>query len=362
MRACLPASAVLALGFLGPGYAQEKARILCNEADPKNKCPGEDCLCAPDTLEVTFDGRSESVLDAGDLDPGATITVTVVNVRELEGNLVQVLHTASNLHLPVDLVTAQLALDPLPAAPGVRRSPSVAMDTRSDHLQGWSYGVTHDASILELVSVTTEGTAARTVFQESLIVAFDKVEQCLDPDPRCAHTKEGGGWISATLFPFAVVSELPIRRNSLAIARYTLLRPPGRESFIQFSDRLRRVGSPPVSITLTVGGRSRVPTTLIEGYIVPWDATSRTAFIRGDATGDGRLSIVDGVRIIHALLSSEDLDCEDALDVDDGGSLDLIDALTLLRFLFEGGTSLSIGICDRDVTLDSLGCSRSCEI
>jgi chromosomal replication initiator protein len=51
------------------------------------------------------------------------------NVRELEGNLVQVLHTASNLHLPVDLVTAQLALDPLPAAPGVRRSPSVASIT-----------------------------------------------------------------------------------------------------------------------------------------------------------------------------------------------------------------------------------------
>ena len=314
MRACLPASAVLALGVLVPAHAQEKARIYCNEADPKNKCPGADCVCVSDTFEVTFDGRSESVLDAGDLDPGATITVTVV------------------------------------------------MDTKSDHVQGWTYGVTHDTSLLELVSVTTEGTAARTVFQESLIVALDEVEQCADPDPRCAATKEGGGWISVTLSPFAVVSELPIRRNSLAIARYTLLRPPGPGALIQFTDRLKKVGSPPVSITLTVGGRSRVPTTFIEGYIVPWDATVRTAFIRGDATGDGRLSVIDGVRIIHALVSGEDLDCEDALDVDDGGSLDLIDALTLLRFLFERGTSLSIGICDRDVTLDSLGCSMSCEV
>ena len=51
------------------------------------------------------------------------------SVRELEGNLIQVFHTANNLHLPVDLVTAQLALDPLPAAPGVRRSLSVASIT-----------------------------------------------------------------------------------------------------------------------------------------------------------------------------------------------------------------------------------------
>jgi len=54
---------------------------------------------------------------------------TEENVRELEGCLAQVLHTAASLNLPVDLVTAQLSLDPLPMTPGVRRSPSVASIT-----------------------------------------------------------------------------------------------------------------------------------------------------------------------------------------------------------------------------------------
>ena len=110
MRACLPASAVLALGVLVPASGQEKARSFCDESDCRNECPGKDCCCVPDTLEVTFDGRSRSTLHAGDLEPGATITVTVV------------------------------------------------LDTRSAQLIGWSYGVAHDESMLKLLSVTTQGT------------------------------------------------------------------------------------------------------------------------------------------------------------------------------------------------------------
>jgi len=311
MRACLPASAVLALGVLVPAHGQEKARIFC--VDPANKCPGADCRCAPDTLEVTFDGRSRSTLDADRLEPGARITVTIVT------------------------------------------------DTKSDDVQGWSYGMAHDAAVLELMSVTTDGIDATTAFSSPIVmVSSDRIRQCLDDDPRCPMSKDGGGWISATVLPFHLTGQLPIRRNSLAIAEYTLLERPGPEgTVIGFSERMHGVGSPPVRINFTVGGRSKVPMTLIDGFISPEAPPAAGPFFRGDANGDGRINVTDGIGILLALLSRDELACEDALDTDDSGNIDFVDGLILLRFLFDRGPAGPIGTCAPDSTADLLDCSLS---
>jgi hypothetical protein len=314
MRACLPASALLALGVLGQGYGQEKARKFCDEADPASKCPGDNCRCAPDTLEITFDGRGRSILHAGDLEPGATIAVTVV------------------------------------------------LDTRSAQLIGWSYGVAHDESVLKLLSVTTQGTDYKMVVRNDFdATSMEKIQRCVDDDPRCANVRDGGGWISATPLHVGDYVELPVKRNSLAVAQYTLLERPGPEgTTIELTDRLKKVGSPPVSIGLTVSGRSKVPTMLIDGFITPEAPPAAGPFLRGDANGDGRIHVTDAIAILHAVLSREDLACEDALDTDDSGNIDFVDGLVLLRFLFDRGTAGAIGICGRDLTDDSLGCSTAC--
>ena len=313
MRMSVP-FVVLALGLLVPSHAQEKARRFCDEADPKNKCPGVDCRCVPDTLEVTFDGRRRSTLHAGDLEPGSRIMVTVLT------------------------------------------------DTRSSQFNGWSYGVAHDMSVLRVLSATMAGTDARIAQPGGFdATSIEKIQECVDDDPRCATFRDGGGWISATVLSLVPQADLPVKRNSLAIAEYTLLERPGPEgTLLRLTDRLKKVGSPPVAITFTIEGKNRAPITLIDGFISPGGLPPPGPFLRGDASGDGRINVSDAIGILLAVLSREELACEDALDTDDSGNIDFVDGLSLLRFLFDRGPSLSIGICGPDLTEDSLMCSTNC--
>src|SRR5262245_60809982 len=99
------------------GAQEEKVRTACDTTLPANKCPGADCLCVPDTLEVTFDGDSKSTLELDPVTVGAELTATVV------------------------------------------------MDTKADKVQGWSFGVDHDDAFLTLEAVkdvnpTVDGTDA----------------------------------------------------------------------------------------------------------------------------------------------------------------------------------------------------------
>ena len=67
----------------------------------------------------------------------------------------------------------------------------------------------------------------------------------------------------------------------------------------------------------------------------------------------------DSIGILLAVLSRDELACEDALDADDSGHIDFIDGLTLLRFLFDRGPAGPIGTCGTDSTADLLGCSAA---
>ena len=217
----------LGLAFIfcaaAPIAAQEKERVICNEADPKNKCPGADCTCTPDTLEVTFDGATNSVKNVKAADVGTKQPVVIMT------------------------------------------------ETKSAMIQGWSYGVGHDEAILTLNSVTTEGTDMKKVFSGGFdATSMEKIESCKVPtDPKCAQTVPGGGWISAVVLSLTEARELPLGRNSIAKAEYTITKDPGGAgTVIMISDRLKKTGSPPVAINFTIGGKSRVPTKVVDGFIV----------------------------------------------------------------------------------------------
>ncbi len=60
-------------------------------------------------------------------------------------------------------------------------------------------------------------------------------------------------------------------------------------------------------------------------------------FIRGDMDADGRLTLTDALRILHALFAGQmdQVKCQDAVDADDDGRMNMTDAIVILSFLFQ---------------------------
>jgi hypothetical protein len=82
-------------------------------------------------------------------------------------------------------------------------------------------------------------------------------------------------------------------------------------------------------------------------------------FIRGDSSGDSKVDLSDSISILKYLFLGGSISCLDAADVDDSAKIDLSDSITLLRFLFLGGSKPPPPFPDsgEDPTADSLGCS-----
>jgi hypothetical protein len=138
--------------------------------------------------------------------------------------------------------------------PGTKVIATVVMDTKSDGVQGWSYGVRHDPEILRLVS-------GRLLIQGSCEDCSNPflrpVFECVGADPRCTDRKEGGGFINAVVLSLIEDRNLDVGRNALALAEYELLADPGPEgTLIEFTDRLALKNSPPAAINITVRGPS----------------------------------------------------------------------------------------------------------
>jgi hypothetical protein len=86
-----------------------------------------------------------------------------------------------------------------------------------------------------------------------------------------------------------------------------------------------------------------------------------TLFVRGDANVDGVVSVSDVVAIARYLfLEDPSLSCHDAADTDDGGSVQLNDAVLLLQNLFTASAAFMppYPVCGADQTPDVLDCSQ----
>jgi hypothetical protein len=88
--------------------------------------------------------------------------------------------------------------------------------------------------------------------------------------------------------------------------------------------------------------------------VEPW-------FLRGDATGDGRLELDDVLAIVaYLFLGTAPLSCLDAADVDDDGKLNVTDVVSIASWLFGGGRPPAppFPACGPDPSADALeGCS-----
>jgi hypothetical protein len=92
---------------------------------------------------------------------------------------------------------------------------------------------------------------------------------------------------------------------------------------------------------------------------LPSSAAAENLFRRGDANGDGKLDVSDGIHTLGFLFSgSAAPPCRDAADANDTGAVDLADAAFIFNFLFQGGVEPPPpGLeCGLDPTSDGLGC------
>lgn len=216
---------------------EEITRTVCNVADPKNKCPGADCVCIPDTVEVTFDGATDSIFEYETFTAGAAVDTVVV------------------------------------------------MDTKTTKVQGWSYGIHHEGAFLTLdpASVKIEGTDAGTKFNGGF-------------NATTANNVEGGGYISAVVLSFTLPIELDVKRNSVAKASYSLKADAGTAgTVVSVSDQLNTKNSPKTDINITTDGKSRRPTTVIDGVVKQKGGTTNPEICNNglDDDADGKIDCAD---------------------------------------------------------------------
>jgi len=305
------------LGLSAVSTAQEKTWVLCDEADPAQRD-----LCVDDDLEVVFpdnaDPATDSILEYPTFEKG----------REIEA--------------------------------------MVVTDTKSSQVQGWAYGVAHDTRYLEILSAATDGTDADIcpgIFDATTI----DVATCgVDPGCSFENRTPGGGFVSAVTYFCGIPIHLPVKRNVVVRARYKMKDDAGLEgTLLHFSDRLAERRSPPVPLTLTVGGHSKLWKTVTDGWIRSAEGAQTAEFLRGDSNDDGKVDLSDPIWTIRQVAYGEEPTvCRSAADSNDDGSLDLSDAIYSIRWLLLGGPGIPAPFpaCGVDPTRDSLVCSPGAAI
>lgn len=110
--------------------------------------------------------------------------------------------------------------------------------------------------------------------------------------------------------------------------------------------------------TTFAGQRNNLSAIDIEAAGLMYPDAPPSAFLRGDANGDGRLDISDIVVIAGIPSGAHSTGCEDAADVNDDGVIDAADYQHLGGYLFLGthGAPEPAGVCSYDITDDALGC------
>ena len=236
-----------------------------------------------------------------------------------------------------------------PAAGGTATIPVTLSHQTSEGVVGFSFGLTWNSS--ELVGTSfnigsdlaaIRGGQGPVFFGVNLIPAG------------------GTGLTLGMLTDFNVPPQMLPVGNDLEVGLLTAtVLPPFTPAATLPIDFTQSLGSPPITVEVVsrVNGLSFpfAPTTVAGGVDLD------VPFIRGDASGDGAVTIVDVVATLDAIfLSSEPLDCADMLDANDDGGMGILDAVYLLEFLFLSGAPPAEPFlsCGPDPTgSDALGCN-----
>jgi len=206
-------------------------------------------------------------------------------------------------------------------------------------VQGASYGVGHDETLMQITGVTTQVSAP-----DGSLPDFDEVS--------IFANGMNQGLVFSIPQLWVVTYETP---QALSTIDYQLL--PGSltgntattTTTVFFSDS---IGSPPVALAVVVDGAANLPTTFNATLdLVPFTGSR---FIRGDATQDANLDLADGIGVLSYLFLGEPTTCLKAMDMDQSNHVSISDGVQVLCSLFcEGSPAPSGPFPDCGVDLDS---------
>ena len=185
--------------------------------------------------------------------------------------LCRALLLAGLITLPAVLLRAQDAgpgdfdFKLVPSTKSLHQGDDVSVDAlvsvRKAGAQGWSYGVTHDAAVLDVTLATKDGGDVPSVFQNG----FEQT----------AIITENGknvGWMQAVILSLTDPKELPVKDGFvMAKSTYKVLSGicGGKTEVptsIAFTDKIvPSPGSPAVDINVTVNGKAIIPAVLQAG-------------------------------------------------------------------------------------------------
>ncbi|MBN1417841.1 MAG: hypothetical protein JXP34_03645 [Planctomycetes bacterium] len=208
-------------------------------------------------------------------------------------------------------------------------------------LQGWSYGVAHDAAKLTLVEIKGGPAAEATNGGEG--PDFYALDTAADPGP--------GGTVGCVIsleppfedIPLGVGETITLETFVYVSAEVACIEAPeecpadGGSTALAFSDGL---GSPAVDNVLVVEGLSVDPVAM-DGtdlsLTIPCCGPPKVKYVRGDANADRKIDIADGVWTLNELFLADRYPtnrskCLDATDANADGQIDASDAIYIFYY------------------------------
>ncbi len=205
-----------------------------------------------------------------------------------------------------------------PPRPGKRIT--CLLDTRRS-VEGWSFGIAADPSIVVPADYTIDGTATAAL------------NGGLGPDLLRVEFAFDGVAVTAIVGDGDPLRILPAG-SEIALLHVDFEGGPSAEPGVPYQvSYVAGITDPPVKLELRVSGRPVAPE-VFAGFVIPREVP----FIRADANGDGAHDLSDPVAVLGWLFQGQEkLGCFDAADADATGEIDLTDAVYILLYLFLGG-------------------------
>jgi len=215
------------------------------------------------------------------------------------------------------------------------------MDNSGGPVAGWSVVICHDPQ-LQVVSAE-HGESVLTMNGDG---PADFMEIYFTPDEGVRQ----GVVINFMFFDML----MPTDAHELLLIEYQLLELPTTPITISFCEHIF-VGDTSGSETLAVAPGGIV----IEAIRSPALLHAPQPFIRGDANGDARVDLSDGVALLQITLGGDPSGCADAYDYNDDGQVNFADAISALHGAFGNGPLPPAPghiDCGGDPTEDNLDC------
>ncbi|MEM7263003.1 MAG: hypothetical protein AAF488_13505 [Planctomycetota bacterium] len=229
---------------------------------------------------------------------------------------------------------------------GTPVSAPVTLDSSEFDIYGFSFGLSHDSAVVDLVDISAGAdTAAADFFHVETAPA------------------NGDGGVVAAILSTAAPLEFLAQFGSyeVAIFQYDVAAGAATDdsSALSFVGNLQPAPtSPETPLLISLGQDGIEPVTTNGAITVGITTGGGPLFVRGDANSDGTVDVSDGVFTLGFLFSGGDTPaCLSSCDGNDDGGVDVSDAVYILGFLFSGGDPIPApNTCGVDPTDDTLTC------